>query len=152
VLPIDNHLSSTQTIRDNSTLCLHSEVEAHEKIIRKELEKQDLLNIKVFLSYTKKVHATFHDALLILCSHREVVAHEKIIRKELEKQDLLNIKVFLSYTKKVHATFHDALLIFFVFLQREEQMRREMESQDHEICKEEDILMRGRQREQEKIH
>lgn len=38
------------------------EVEAHEKRIRKELEKQDLLNRKVLLSYSKgmRVHISWN--------------------------------------------------------------------------------------------
>ena len=83
---------------------------------------------------------------------REVEAHEKRIRKELEKQDLLNRKVFFSYIRKFTCTFHGALLLFFfIFLQREEQMRRETERHDRERRKEEERLMRERQREEERF-
>jgi len=38
-------------LQHNEEAKIAREVEAHEKRIRKELEKQDLLNRKVFLSY-----------------------------------------------------------------------------------------------------
>jgi hypothetical protein len=41
-------------LQHNEEAKIAREVEAHEKRIRKELEKQDLLNRKVFFSYTKK--------------------------------------------------------------------------------------------------
>lgn len=50
-------LSLSNVIQHNEEAKIAREVEAHEKRIRKELEKQDLLNRKVFLSCTKKVHA-----------------------------------------------------------------------------------------------
>jgi hypothetical protein len=50
-------LSNVTSLQHNEEAKTVREVEAHEKRIRKELEKQDLLNRKVFLSCTKKVHA-----------------------------------------------------------------------------------------------
>ena len=56
-------------LQHNEEAKIAREVEAHEKRIRKELEKQDLLNRKVFFSYIRKFTCTFHGALLTLFSY-----------------------------------------------------------------------------------
>lgn len=60
------------------------EVEAHEKRIRKELEKQDILRRKVWfviLTFLKQNYLLYTDALIL---H---VKREEQIRKEMERQD-----------------------------------------------------------------